>query len=333
MKKIANKIEIELTLGGFGLVNMNGNNPPYRFRNEMIVDGKLAKNGSFGKENVYKQTIIENGEKKEIYTYKKIISDGLLRKELSGDENSVNADKLMKIDSLRQAYVSQNSTIIRGYMATNKQSFSLKRKSAACVTPAEQISNTITWLETKTAEGKRDDTSLFFKETCGEITYQSNILIDVKQLKFMSVDDNYDRLSILEKDVQPIINHINSRYGDGNAVYGNWATTHKNFIGEQGIILSNKVVTTIIRELIERALAIDIRRSGSYAKTVGIKIAIGYAGEPVNLLVKPKFVSINSLADYDKLVEDIEFGVDFLPIVAPTIEKVEKKTKNGGEKV
>lgn len=327
MKKI-NKINLLLELNGVGLVNYNGNKVPKRFKHEMYFNGKVTTNGTFAKENIYRETVIdENGVEKIIEIPKKIVSSNLIRKTICGDENLVNADKLINIPKLRTALLSQDNTIVRGFTAI-KNDNNLKRATALTVTDAEQISNTVTWLETRTAEGERNDNSLFYKETCGEITYKSKIFFDIKQIKFISIDDNYDKMSLKETDVEDFIADINNRYGEGNATFGNWGTTHLNLIGEQGIVLSNKVVANCIRETIKRILEINITRAGSYAKTSSLKIAIGYPNDEVDLVKQPNFFEINNIGDYDKLIGNQEIGIDFLPITPPMIEKIEKKNKN-----
>lgn len=330
MSKKVNKIQLKLTLEGRGLVNYNGNEVPSRFVRQMHSNGKINNNGTFAKENIYKKIIIdEEGNEKSVDIPKKIISSNLLRKMICGDENLVNADKLVSIPKLRVALLSQDNTIIRGFAVMNR-STNLKRKSAISVSDAEQISDTATWLETRTAEGDRDDTSLFFKETCGSIEYSSDIFFDIKQLQFISTDDNYDRMSLTEKDVNGFIEHIDGRYGKNNAKYGNWGTTHLNVIGEQGIVLSDKVVTNIIRGTIKRMLDVNIQRAGAYAKTKDIEISLGYEGDVNDLSSKPEFTKINNIEDYDKLMEGKIIGVNFLEIEPPTIEKIEKKPKNKG---
>lgn len=326
MSKV-NKIFLSLEIKGRGLVNFNGDRPHKRFINQMIHNGNVVKAGSFAKENVYTKEVTDSeGNVKTIDVPKKIISGNLLRKEIMGDENFVNAHKLSSIPSLRVAFLSQDNVIARGFMVVGR-SISLKRKGGITVTDAEQTSDTVTWVEKRTTEGERNENSYHFRENCGEIEYQSDIIFNVKQLGFISIDDNYDRMSILESDVDGFIKHIDARYGDGNAVFGNWATTHNNVIGEQGVVLSPKVVSNIIRETIKRIFEINITRSSSYAKTKSVKIAFGYEGEDIDLLANPKYVEINSIQEYDKLVEGLEIGVDFIPIEPIKIEKIEKKPK------
>jgi hypothetical protein len=329
MKKKINKVSLIVDINGYGLVNYNGSEVPNRFYAQMKdASGRPNKNGTFGKENIYTQIITDgDGNTKEIKIPKKIISSNLLRKEILGDENSVNADKLITNDKLRVAFLSQDNVIARGFMCAGRNDTTLKRKGGLTVLDAEQTSNTITWLETRTKEGDRDSTSLHFKETCGDIEYQSEIFFDIKQLQFISIDDNYDRMSLTEKDVNGFINHIDSRYGEGNATFGNWGTTHLNVIGEQGIVLSNKVVGNIIRETIKRILTIDIKRANAFAKTSSVKVALGYEGDDINLLSSPTYKTINSIEEYDALIGDTEIGIDFLHIDAPRIEKMEKIDK------
>jgi hypothetical protein len=328
MNRKINKIQLLVELKGKGLVNYNGNKVPKRFKNEMYFNGKVTTNGSFAKENLYREIKIdENGVEKIIEIPKKIVSSNLIRKTICGDENLVNADKLINIPKLRTTLLSQDNVIVRGFTAI-KNDNNLKRKSALTVTDAEQTSNTITWLETRTTEGERNDNSLFYKETCGDITYTSEIFFDIKQIQFISMDDNYDRMSLKETDAEDFIANINDRYGDGNATLGNWGTTRLNLIGEQGIVLSNKVVANCIRETIKRIIEINITRAGAYVKTSSIKIAIGHVGDNMDLIKNPKFVDIYNIDDYDKLIENKEIGVDFLPITPPLIEKIVKKIKN-----
>jgi hypothetical protein len=322
-----NKISLLLEMEGKGLVNYNGDRPPKRFTGQMYHDGKISKNGSFGKEYLYTEEVTDElGNKKTIEVPKKIISGNLLRKEIVGDENQANSDRLSKDRGGRISLMSQDNVIARGFMYVSKTD-SYKRKGAICVTAAEQISGAVTSIETRSKSGKKTDTSLFYKETCGDITYRSEIFFDIKQMHFISTDDNYDRASMDEKDVPNFIQHIDGRYGKGSAVYGNWGTTHKNIIGEQGVLLNSKVVTNIVREVIKGVLGINIYRNDAYAKTSGIKIALGYEGESINLLANPKFVDIYSIEDFDKLIEGVEIGIDFLPIEPTLIEKVEKKPK------
>ena len=326
------EIQIQLGLNGKGLVNFNGSSVPKRFVKQMSVNGKVSSNGSFAKEHIYGETFVdENGVKKEKKIYKKIISDNLLRKMIFGDENDINADKLCSIDKLRVAYLSQDNVIARGHCVLGRTDVDIKRKGGFCVTDAEQTNNVETWLETRTKEGERNDTSLFFKEKCGDIEYLSNILVDFRQLKFISIDENYDRVSLSIKDVEPFIKSIESRYGEGSAIFGNWGTTQTNLVGEEGIVLSDKVVLNILREVMKKILSINIIRSGSYAKTSFVKIALGYQGDEINTKHEPKFVEINSIKDYDMLMENANLAVNFSTIEAPVFEKVEKtekKTKN-----
>lgn len=330
MEKVnkVNKINVRITLEGHGLVNYNGNRVPERFIKEMIADGKVTKNGNFGKENLYSTTIInDEGKEETIITPKKIISGNLMRKKICGGENTPNADVLCSVPESRASFLSQDNVIVRGFATMEKDGVNLHRKSAITVTDAEQISDIKTNIDTRSAEGKRDDTSLFFVEKCGHIEYESNASFDIKQLQFISTDDDYDRMTLKETDVDLFIEHIDERYGKGNAKYGNWGTSHRNIMGEQGIILSNKVAAGLVRSTIEKMLMINIKHATSYAKTKSIEISLGYENDEFDLITNPVYHNINNMKEYDTLMKGKVIGENFIKIQAPVIEKKEKKVK------
>jgi hypothetical protein len=331
MKKIANKMELIVDFEGQGLVNFDGGEIPFRFKSKMTNNGKVASNGRFAKENIYVDKVTEDGVEKKVYRYEKIMSSNLIRKVILGSDNSVNADKISTNDKLRVAYLAQDLSIARGYCILGKTDTDIKRRSGVSVTDAKQTSNTVSWLEQKTAEGLRDDTSIFYKETCGDIEYQSKIFYDIKQLQFISCDENYDRVSIASTDIDGVVKAIDARYGEGSATFGNWGTTITNLIGEQGIVLSNKVVTNVMRETIKNILGFEVKRAGSYARIKAVRLAIGYSEDKIVLGSTPTFIDIKSIDEYDKLVEGIEFGVEFLPIEIPVLEKIEKQPKKSAK--
>jgi hypothetical protein len=328
MKKIVNKIHIEVELEGQGLVNYNGSKVPARFSKDMKANGKVSTNGTFGKENTYKGTVIDaDGNVKPIFVYKKIVSGNLLRKCILGDENDVNALRLSTNDNLRRSFLSQGTSIARGYCVLGNGSLKFKKKSGFSIKDAEQTSDTVTWLETRSAEGKRDETSFFYRETCGFIEYKGRIDVDISGLKFISSDENYDRIAIPDSDINAVVDLINLRYGENSAVFGNWGTSNKNTVGEQGVVLHSRVVSDIIREAIKRIFSINILRASSDCRTKSVRIAIGYSGDVIDLNHTTKFVEIKSIKDYDMLVEGMDFGVEIIPIEAPVLVKIEKKKK------
>lgn len=307
MKEGLKTLKMSLEIKGRGLVNYNGNEPNIhqrkKFFNELVHNGKICENVSFAKENVYKEKLINKEGKEEVrYTSKKVISKGLLRKTIIGLENDVNSDQLTRegSDLLRVNYISQNSLITKGYCILNKaKGISLKRASALCTSDAEQTNNAETIIEICTTEGIKDNTSLFYRETCGYITYQADVYINIKQLQFISMDDNYDRAALLESDFEIFSNNIKRR--GGSVKKGKFITSHDNLVGEYGIVLSDNIVYKCVRDIMEKILSFNIKRAGSYAEFASLHIIIGNDK-----------IEIKTITDFDKL--GLYFNVDFKEI-------------------
>lgn len=293
-------LSAKLYLEGKGLVNYNSTTPTAeqnkRFYPILNHNGKIPDNCMFAKEHVYK-----DGEKLIV---RKIIDSNLMRKVSIGCENEPIAKTISDNPSLKLKYISSLPMIARGWMYTleNKSKDTgtiIKRKSGVMITDAEQICTAITSMKVGSKEGPRDSNSYRYKETCGEIHYMSEINFDVKQLQFISVDDNYDRMSIYEKEVEEYLHYLN-KYGY-DAKKGIFSTTHDNLVGEQGIVLPDKAIYDMIRIIVKKFLDIYIYRAGSYAKT-----------EKFVIILDGKEIDIKTIEDFDSL--GLQFGCDLVEI-------------------
>ncbi len=329
-------LEFRLNLKGEGLVNYNGNKPnesqKKRFYNILKDDsGKTYDNVLYAKEVISKTTSVNsNGENVDDYIVKKKISNNLVRKAILGDEddNTPTTQMISDNEDIRIILHTQPLNIARGWMVTLEKSKNsdldslkknppkekldkngkvkevkekvtgdvLKRVSALSVSHAIQTCNQVTTMDVHSKTGERDATSFFYKETCGEIYYQSKVFIDVKKLQFLSLDDNFDRASFYEKDATKVIDTIKNNGGD--AKKGRFRTSRRNLVGECGIVLSNDFVKKSIREVVEKMLNFEIRRAGSYAVL-----------DSLTLKLDDKDVTIKTIEDFDNL--NLEFGCDF----------------------
>lgn len=325
MKRLQS-LSAKLYLKGHGLVNYNGSTPTLeqnnRFYHILKHDGVINDNCSFAKEHVYNV----NGN----LIIKKIIDSNLLRKVSIGDELEPIAKIISENSSLKLKFLSKLNMIARGWMYSlekekkineekevpkktktdsktstlveeekKEKGIIIKRKSGVMITDAEQICGAITSMILKTKDGKKDKNSIFYKESCGEIHYMSEIKFDVKQLQLISIDDNYERMAIFEKEVNEYILNLNKQ--GYKATKGNYSTTHENLVGEQAIILEDKAVYDMIRIVIEKILNIDIQRAGAYART-----------KKFVLILDEKEEEIKTIEDFDKL--KLNFGCDFKEI-------------------
>lgn len=324
----------KIYIQGKGLVNYNGSEPTSdqrrRFYNFLQHNGKINKNCKFGKEHTYKIEKYDS-EKKEskIETIvKKIIDANLLRKTILGSENDVIPNIISNNPSLKLKYLSQLGMIARGWMftldksknstdvmlnngknskkeadennddstETKERGVVIKRKSGITITDAEQICGAVTEMKVCSKEGERDSNSLFYNETCGDIRYMSEVYFDIKQLQFISIDDNFDRMSIFERESEDYINNLKSN--GYIAQKGLFKTVEDNLIGEQGILLPENCVYDQIRLAIDKILKIKISRANAYAKI-----------EKFVLEIDGKEVEIKTIQDFDNL--NLKFGCNF----------------------
>lgn len=342
-----NELKLELTLQGNGVFNYNGTKPNVSQRNRYEnsnfsfykENGEANNNGSFGKENLYFK-LDENGQKQ--YDYYKIISSNLMRKLILGENNSMTTLMLLSNEDFLISEITSMEKILRGYLilekkgseadedesddnektskkskkteekTTKKPSISFKRKSPVSVSSAQQIKLGETMaepqMETLVKEGDRDKTSLFYKETIGELKYKSDIFVDIKNLQFVSMDENQDRVALSDQYADKYITKIKTTYSDcfdvNEIKRGKFITTRPRignpFVSEQGINFGTSFSNFAVRYLIEKILDIKSTRSNSYVEFDSLKLIVGKGKNKIEY-------NINQIEDFDKL--NLNFGV------------------------
>jgi hypothetical protein len=216
-------------------------------------------------------------------------------------------------------------------MFTNEQSGgdeTLKRKSPLTVSDAIQTNDARAVVEVGTTSGDRNDTSLFYTETVGDIEYDFTAIIDIKTLLFVVADPLFDRMAIkadwidtglAERMLEmhyPGISHPSKGFFTASAK----CLTQE--ISEYGLILNKEIVEYLVKYLLKGILGISIKRNTGYANVTDISI------KEVNDIINDKFESadgwktITTNEDVDQLSFDIE--CPYVPSSAEEIEKMKK---------
>ena len=301
-------IEMEVIIEGNGLVNFNGR------KNPSLGHATGYDNAKYAKEHVY----MENGELKA----KKIISSNLLRKEILGSDTMVSAQLVLDSKALRLKVISDRKMLMRGWLYAGSDANSnntIRRKSPITIIAAEQIGNTSTKMElctsrdmTTDTEGstKKSSTSLFTKETIGDIQYKTTMLVDMKSLQLMSFDDRFDRMACKEDELLEFIKNLESKgyTCEKDAYYTN---SNDMSIAEQCVKFDEKFLRDSLIDLYKNTISMNITRSDAFAKTAKIGVRFLYENDDVILNSKNDFAEINSLDEFKKLIETIELGYDF----------------------
>jgi hypothetical protein len=280
MKNKVKSIAFKLDVDGRGVVNYDSGDQVKIFRNHCpsLFQGQNYDNVLFAKKVFLsdKTEIIDNeGNKRfEDGKYRLKISSNCLRNAVfNGDTEFVNGS-IMYADSILANYIASEQGIIRGYTFLGGD-VNIKRKSAFMITDAIQTNENKSWIDVCTKGGTRDDTSLFFKETIGDIKYSAKGFIDLKQLQFIVCDELFDRLAVKSdwcEEGGKYITNLQKRYNtmfDGSKV-GYYTLNNQNFTekyGERGVMLSSEMVKYLAKYFFKNLLKMSIIRSQSYAQT------------------------------------------------------------------
>lgn len=328
-------IEFSVEIAGNGLVNFNGG------KNTSLGHSTGYDNAKYAKEHVYNI----NGELEA----KKIISSNLLRKEILGSDTLVSAQLVLDNKALRSKVISDRKMLMRGWMFAGaslkkdskpkdkkakkgeepseesndiqmNNSDVIRRKSPISIIAAEQIDNNKTTMEFCTSrdmttdtsgETKKSSTSIYTKETIGDIKYRTLINVNMIGLQLMSFDDRFDRMACKEDELIDFIKNLNSK--GYTCEKGNYFTNSNDMsISEQCIKFDEKFIKDSLLELVKNTINLNIVRSDAFAKTSNIGMRLLFENDDVILNNNTEYININSVEEFSKIIENIDLGYDFI---------------------
>lgn len=193
------QVFFKLKLSGNGCVNFDDSSK----QKELLEDLGIIKWGTPNNIKLAKKVIYETDEKdkngKPIYVYKIKISSDCLRHHIFEHEVDVVTPAVQMLDAIYCNYLLSQVGITRGYMfASSRDSGkTLKRKSPLTIVDAIQTNNTKSnMFEVGITSGPRNETSLYSTEKIGDVEYETQGVIDLKTLSFISADELCDRMAL-----------------------------------------------------------------------------------------------------------------------------------------
>ena len=320
MEKIKNvkSIQIKGELEGRGIVNFDSKEQRYAISAfnlmkemgaEMLHDNiKLGKK-SFKYEGKKTITINKEGDTKEIdsYSYKNLISSACLRHATYQNDVEMVNSSIMLNEIILSNYVTSFVGLTRGYLfaqTAGKNLPTIKRTSCLTLTDAIESNNAKSVMSIGTTMGVRDNKSMTYNETVGDIEYDFSGSINPKTLQFISTDLFFDRLAMFPDWLKNGMfdNCMMKHYGD-KAQYKTGHFTHQaqyltKTICENGVLLNNDFTVYLIKETLKRLLRINIIRSTAYAKIKELKIRLV---DDILMDEEEGWITLNSDADIDNL--------------------------------
>lgn len=272
MTKTVKSILLKVKAKGQGIVNFDGGQQKkvtgHLFFNHNEIEGGIPNNVSYSKK-VFSRD--ENGK----LTYKILVSNECVGKEIFGAETPITAQDIVIDQRARLLFLTSKSAILRGYLFATK-TFSLKRKSAVTLPDFIQSDNAQSSMVIGTTAGSRDSNSLFYRETVGEINYESNGgVINLKELSFASLDYRHDRESLLESDLKEATELYKENFNGFTPELKYYTQKgSKVFLPERGFVFSNEAVVDMVKFYLTNLLFASVKRKKAFLDVTEVQIKL-----------------------------------------------------------
>lgn len=298
-------------------------------------------NTSYAKKRFYK-----DGDN---LTYKLSISSDCLRHNIFERDIPTQSPNIIDNEALLYSFIASPAALLRGYLfADDKET--LKRKGPLSITNAEQTCNAVSYIETFSRSGKKitnaeqADNSFFKKEVVGNVKYSANGFVDLMQLQFVSCDQVFDRFSFNPDMFGIYKQFLKMKFPTFDSELGYYQINGSNVeIPEYGFKLSNQNIVILVRELFERILLLNIRKSTAFAKTASFEYKLVY--DPIDdtmdsedgwvkIASKKDIEAINFEAEEFYTAEDLETAKAKREMIDEAFEakKAEKKAAKAEKK-
>lgn len=329
MTKTVKNILVKLELDGKGIVNYDSNDQKYMARKTRTLKNNTNySNIMFAKKNFIKVGETENNE--PILDYKIKISNNSLNNAVFSDSQVENNTAIAHHKMLLYMNMATVSSILRGYLWTDG---GFKKSSILTLCDAVQSNNAQSSIEIFTKSGVKNknegsdvsDTSLFFKETVGDITYETIGNIDLKKLQFISCDSLFDRLALNPDDFEIYKQFLNKNLPNSEYIKLDYYLLKNTIVNipEYGILFNNDNIVYMVKELIEKILSINIQKKGSFAKTKSLKIKLVYDSLIDTFENSENWITITSRED----INNLNFETNFIYIPVNKEESLRIRTE------
>ena len=309
VKSILFKAELE----GHGIVNMDSGNQKFMFDSESKSHLNMGREKQFENFSFAKKTFFKNEDGSLGYKIK--ISADCIKKDMFKDDVISQSPKISYEDGILYSYVASPMSLIRGYMFANKKE-TLKRKGALVICPAVQTCNAVSYMElfsksgektSNDSESNKSDSTLFKKETIGDIKYATKGSIKLKDLQFVSADQVFDRFSFNPDKYSLYKSFMGLRLNDFNSELGYYYMNKSTLnIPEFGIKLSNENVLDLVKLALKKVLSIDIQRRDAYAQVTSLKIKLVTNPLENKFNSDDNWIELKTFEDVDNLSFEIE---------------------------
>ncbi len=293
-------VDFKIKAFGHGVVNWNG---PTSLSNE----GKTVDNHTLPKLRGY--TNLTGRIKEETgYKYKKEATDiNFKETPLYISQNCIR-HHLFKEQAFDLHYADKQNVdevlasltgLIRGYVIPSSQ---FKRTSPLLIEDfVDQLGNGN--FEQFGQAGERDSSSFFSKTTFGDTQYEAYGSISIEQLQFISLDNKFDRASMVIEDTQgeELAQKITDFIKSLDTSREPKAVFHENYvrkgtifdIGETGILLDETAIDILINTTVQMLQDLAIKQAKGYMYVDKLEVDYNDSNKMMRIKRSPDEVSSN----------------------------------------
>lgn len=307
MEKITGikSVDFKIIAKGHGVVNWNGpttlssegrtvdNHTLPKLRGYSNLTGKIKDDTGYK----YKKEATDiNFDETPLYISQNCIRHHLFR-EQAFDLHFANEKNLEKV-------LSSITGLVRGYVVPASQ---CKRTSPLLMEDfVDQLGNGN--FEQFGQAGERDSSSFFSKTTFGDTQYISFGSLNIEQLQFISLDNKFDRASMVIKDnqgdtvaqsVEEFIKSINPNRNPRVTFHSNYVRKGTIFeVGEAGLLLNQDAIQTLVDVTIEKIQSLSIRQAKSYMYVDEVILDYNDSNKMMRIKRAPEEISSTRKGDY-----------------------------------
>jgi hypothetical protein len=302
------EVKFQISMEGSGLVNFDSGDQKHLWNRES-KNGNKNKFTSIDNNNVYGKKSFIRLEDNSLGYDNKISAECLRNSIFRGDAIAINPS-ISHHKSLLYQFIGSVLGLIRGYVFAGDET--IKRKSPLTIIIANKTNNAESCMEFHARSGQKkknddsgkSDTTVYNKETIGDITYQSRGFINIQNLEFLSCDPIHDKYAFNPDDYNILKFYLSKSLPNFNSDLGYYSLkTAQSDAPEYGVKLTNEQIVYLIKETLKRILNIKILRATAYAKVDSLKV------ELVTDLFNSKnnqWFEIKSEEDIDNLQFEVE---------------------------
>lgn len=318
MSKKVKSIETRIVSKGRGVINFDSKEQKweyFRFDRSDILPNNSGDNLVFAKKSWY----FDKEANKHLY--KLYVSSQCIKREVFGyDDDNINAlPVLSSVDDLINLATSK-SGLLRGFMVTNSSGITYNRKGALTVSDFIQTADENGNMSQSTfplggKDGARSKTSLYSKETIGDISYDGEIKIDLRTLQFIKLDALLGEQSFNNDNVEMFQEKMKSRFNNYDGKY--YLYKHRNSESDlyyAGILLDEQTVKTLVKFFMNQINNFTITRNRAHMTFEHIEYRFRYG--------------VSDTSEWKKLddsgFDDVEYDIDMCYIETDNYESSEE---------